>query len=163
MRLRNNPLLACALLSLMLTAALPVAASTSTSPQEPTALTLGELEELHTRNLLLQAKVQAAQLQRQLDENQSGNKPASTPVPGTAIGYTSLPAQSSPVSAGSTRPVVLEVNGRDKNLRATLQLPSGQTLVVAPGNRIPGLEQSVRSISLAGVTLSDGSLLAFGD
>ena len=63
----------------------------------------------------------------------------------------------------SNRPVVLEINGRDKNLRATLQLQSGQSLVVSPGSRIPGMDSTVKSITLAGVTLSDGTLLAFGD
>jgi len=163
MRQRNDSLPSGTLLALMLSASLPVMASPSTSPQEPTALTMGELEQLHTRNLILQAKVQASQLQRQLDENQSGNTSPVVPAPGPAVGFSSLPAAPAKLVSGSNRPVVVEINGRDKNLHATLQLPSGQTLVVAPGNRIPGQEQTVKSITLAGVTLSDGTLLVFGD
>ncbi|MBY6260026.1 type IV pilus biogenesis protein PilP [Phytobacter diazotrophicus] len=64
--------------------------------------------------------------------------------------------------ATNTRPIVLEINGRDRQLKATLQLTSGQTLVVSPGSRLPGAEQTVKSISLTGVTLSDGTLLTFG-
>ena len=141
---------------------LPAGASPVVSPQASPVATKGELEELQIRNILLQAKVQGAQLQRQLEENQSGSASASAPAPGTAIGYTSLPGEPTRLIAGNTRPVVLEISGRDKQLRATLALPSGQTLVVAPGNRIPGLEHTVKSISLGGVTLSDGSQLAFG-
>jgi len=164
MRQRNNPLPSVALLALMLSTGAPVMASSSTSPQEPGPATMGELEALHTRNVILQAKVQSAQLERQLEENQSGNVTPAAPAPVPAVGFTSLPGTPArPPAAGSSRPVVLEINGRDKHLRATLQLPSGQTLIVAPGNHIPGMEPTVRSIQLAGVTLSDGSLLVFGD
>lgn len=163
MRQRNNALPSVALLALMLTTALPVLASPATSPPVPAGVTMGELEELHTRNLILQAKVQGAQLERQLEENTSGSSTASAPVPAAPVGFTSLPATPARPAPGSSRPVVLEINGRDNHLRATLQLPSGQTLIVSPGNRIPGMEPTVRRIQLAGVTLSDGSLLAFGD
>lgn len=163
MRQRNNALPSVTLLCLMITAALPAQASESATPPGPAVATMGELEALQTRNILLQAKVQGAQLERQLKENQSTNAPSDIPAPGTVVGYSSLPGQPARTAPVNSRPVVLEINGRDKNLRATLQLPSGQTLVVSPGNRIPGLENTVRSITLAGVTLSDGSLLAFGD
>lgn len=161
MRQQNNVLPAVALLALMM-ATLPVLASPSVSTQDTHVATMGELEELQARNILLQAKVQGAQLQRQLEENQSGGVPAGTPAPGTSVGYTSLPGEPTRLVSSNTRPVVLEISGRDRQLRATLALPSGQTLVVAPGNHIPGLGQTVKTITLAGVTLSDGSLLAFG-
>ncbi|QXB24208.1 type IV pilus biogenesis protein PilP (plasmid) [Lelliottia amnigena] len=147
----------------MIAAALPAQASESATPPGPSVATMGELEALQTRNILLQAKVQAAQLERQLKENLSNNTPSDIPAPGTVVGYSSLPGQPPRTAPVNSRPVVLEINGRDKNLRATLQLSSGQTVVVAPGNRIPGQENTVRSITIAGVTLSDGSLLAFGD
>lgn len=163
----NNPLPSVALVtSLLLLPALPAMASQSTSQQVSPGVTMGQLEQLHTRNLILQAQVQGAQLERQLEENQTGNSAATAapvPAPVNAVGYSSLPAVTPRAAAASHRPVVLEINGRDKNLRATLQLSSGQTLVVGPGNRLPGTEQTVRSISLAGVTLSDGTLLAFGE
>lgn len=163
MRQRNNARLSVALLSLMIAASLPAKASESASAPGPAVATMGELEALQTRNILLQAKVQEAQLERQLKENRTSSTAADIPAPGNGIGYTALPPQSAQAAPVNNRPVVLEINGRDKNLRATLQLPSGQMLVVAPGNRIPGMENTVRSITLAGVTLSDGSLLAFGD
>lgn len=167
MRQLSNSLPSVALLtSLLLLPALPALASQSTSPQVSPGVTMGQLEQLHTRNLILQAQVQGAQLERQLEENQTGSSAATAaPVtpPVNAVGYSSLPAAAPRAPAVSHRPVVLEINGRDKNLRATLQLSSGQTLVVGPGNRLPGTEQTVRSISMAGVTLSDGTLLAFGE
>lgn len=141
---------------------LSVQASQSTN-QQAAEVTKGQLEQLHIRNIILQAEVQGAQLQRQLEENQSGAGTTVTSLPGAIVGDTALPGQPARTVPANNRPVVLEINGRDKNLRATLQLPSGQSLVVSPGSRIPGLESTVRSITLAGVTLSDGTLLAFGD
>ncbi|MCE6966335.1 type IV pilus biogenesis protein PilP [Enterobacter sp. MW07] len=161
MRQQSNFLPSAALLGLLI-ATLPAGASPVVSPQASPVATKGELEELQIKNILLQAKVQGAQLQRQLEENQSGSVPAGTPAPGTSVGYTSLPGEPTRLVSSNTRPVVLEISGRDRQLRATLALPSGQTLVVAPGNHIPGLGQTVKTITLAGVTLSDGSLLAFG-
>ena len=61
----------------------------------------------------------------------------------------------------NSRAAVLEITGRDKNLKATLQLPSGQTLIVSNGSKITGTELTVKNISLSGVLLSDGSLLTF--
>ncbi|MGS6323940.1 type IV pilus biogenesis protein PilP, partial [Enterobacter hormaechei] len=144
---------------------LPVQASQSTNQQvsQPAEVTKGQLEQLHIRNIMLQAEVQGAQLQRQLEENQAGAGTVAPSLPGAIVGETSLPGQPARTVPANNRPVVLEINGRDQKLRATLQLPSGQSLVVSPGSRIPGLESTVRSITLAGVTLSDGTLLAFGD
>ncbi|WP_096151743.1 type IV pilus biogenesis protein PilP [Enterobacter hormaechei] len=149
---------------------LPVQASQSTNQQvSPPAgnvipgVTKGQLEQLHIRNVILQAEVQGAQLQRQLEENQSSVGTPATALPGASFGDTSMPGQPARPVTASNRPVVLEINGRDKNLRATLQLQSGLSLVVSPGSRIPGMESTVKSITLAGVTLSDGTLLAFGD
>ncbi|MEQ9971434.1 type IV pilus biogenesis protein PilP [Pectobacterium carotovorum] len=159
----NNcrPTTTCLLL-LILFYAVQTQASESTSPVSPPSLTQGELEQLHTRNILLQAQVQGAQLQRQLEENRAGTGPSVVPPPPNAVGYTSLPGSVTRSITSSSRPVVIEISGRDKNLHATLQLASGQTLVVSPGSQLPGIEQTVKSITLAGVTLSDGTLLVFG-
>lgn len=157
----NNATPAAIFIVTMLSAS-SLMASESTSPQVSPSVTQGQLEQLHIRNVILQAEVQGAQLQRQLDENQSGTGSAVLPsVPGST-GLTTLPVTSPRPSSGNGKPVVLEINGRDKNLRATLQLSSGQTLVVSPGSRLPGTEQTVKTITLGGVTLSDGSLLTFG-
>ncbi|WP_164099302.1 type IV pilus biogenesis protein PilP, partial [Serratia marcescens] len=82
----------------------------------------GQLEQLHIRNVILQAEVQGAQLQRQLEENQSSASTPATALPGASFGDTSLPGQPARPVTMNNRPVVLEINGRDKNLRATLQL-----------------------------------------
>ncbi|MEG5609524.1 type IV pilus biogenesis protein PilP [Enterobacter hormaechei] len=171
MRQQNNFLRQATIwLLLPVFSSLPALASQSTNQQvslpdgnQAAGVTKGQLEQLHIRNIILQAEVQGAQLQRQLEENQSGGATSAPALPGAIVGDTSLPGQPARSVAVNNRPVVLEINGRDKNLRATLQLPSGQSLVVSPGNRIPGMESTVRSITLAGVTLSDGTLLAFGD
>lgn len=171
MRQQSNVLRQATLwLLLAVFSSLPAQASQSTDQQvsqpagnQAAGVTKGQLEQLHIRNIILQAEVQGAQLQRQLEENQSGVGTAAPSLPGAIVGDASLPGQPARLAPVNNRPVVLEINGRDKNLRATLQLPSGQSLVVSPGSRIPGVESTVRSITLAGVTLSDGTLLAFGD
>ncbi len=125
------------------------------------SITQGELEQLHTNNLVLQAQVQGAQLARQLAESNSGTTSSPITSPTGDVGYTSLPGNTNRPGVNSSRATVLEINGRDRNLKATLQLPSGQTLTVSNGSKISGTELTVKNISLSGVLLSDGSLLTF--
>ncbi|MEI7307108.1 type IV pilus biogenesis protein PilP [Pectobacterium atrosepticum] len=134
----------------------PVKANDQTSQIAPSA-TMGQLEELHTKNILLQAKVQGAQLSRQLEENQTGanSRTQSTVIP-PQLGETT-----NPLSISRTRPVVLEINGRDRKLQAQLLLSNGQMITVTPGSQIPSSGVTVKSISISGVTLSDGSILTF--
>ncbi|NWJ78858.1 type IV pilus biogenesis protein PilP [Enterobacter sp. SECR19-1250] len=161
--MRHHPSLRpAALLLLALLPSVPVVASESTSLQLSPSVTKGQLEQLHTRNILLQAQVQGAQLERQLEENQTGSASSVIPASPGAGGYATLPGAAARPVVANTRPIVLEINGRDRQLKATLQLTSGQTLIVSPGSRLPGTEQTVKSISLTGVMLSDGTLLTFG-
>ncbi|MGS6463428.1 type IV pilus biogenesis protein PilP, partial [Enterobacter intestinihominis] len=103
--------------------------STNQQVSQPAEVTKGQLEQLHIRNIILQAEVQGAQLQRQLEENQAGAGTVAPSLPGAIVGETSLPGQPARTVPANNRPVVLEINGRDQKLRATLQLPSGQSLV----------------------------------
>ncbi|STB73761.1 type IV pilus biogenesis protein PilP [Citrobacter koseri] len=135
-------------------------ASDSTSSQVTPALTKGELEALNNRNILLQAQVQGAQLERQLKENRDGTPSATAPgspawpqVPGDSV--------NPPSARTGGRTTVLEITGRDRALRATLMLANGQLTTVTTGSRLPGSPLTVKSISLAGVMLSDGTTLTF--
>lgn len=158
MLLRNSIIASAIVLGLQVPSAL---ASESTSMETAYPVTKGELERLHINNLVLQAQVQAAQLARQLAENKGEVSPAPLATGTGDTGYTTLPGGISRPGTASSRAVVLEITGRDKNLKATLQLPSGQTLIVSDGSKITGTNLTVKNISLSGVLLSDGSLLTF--
>ncbi|EBD0365834.1 type IV pilus biogenesis protein PilP [Salmonella enterica] len=151
------------------------AASASTPPVPPPgSITLGMLEQIQQKNLLLAAKVQTAQLQRQLAEAGSESTtsagtgtvtspggmspPSSVPgVPGPQDGSVSSRARAFP------RPQVLEISGKGSALRALLQMPDGSQPEVSAGSRvvIGKSTLTVSRISLSGVTLSDGSELSF--
>lgn len=159
MRLLNSSIASAMMLALHMTSA---QASESTNLQISSPVTQGELELLHTNNLVLQAQVQGAQLARQLAESKTGTSSSlAVTSPTGDVGYTSLPGGGSRPGINNARATVLEITGRDKNLKATLQLPSGQTLIVSNGSTISGTGLTVKNISLSGVLLSDGSLLTF--
>lgn len=158
MLLRNSIIASAIVLGLQVPLAL---ASESTNMDTTYPVTKGELERLHINNLVLQAQVQAAQLSRQLAENKGEASPVPQATVTGDVGYTTLPGGMSRPGINHSRAVVLEITGRDKNLKATLQLPSGQTLIVSNGSKITGTELTVKNISLSGVLLSDGSLLTF--
>ncbi|HBZ9867454.1 TPA: type IV pilus biogenesis protein PilP [Salmonella enterica subsp. houtenae] len=129
------------------------------------SVTGGQLEELQAKNLLLEAQVQAARLQKELTtaETAGANAPVlSTSAMGmpTDMGVTSVQAAPA-VTRAPGRIAVLEVSGRGKNLQATLVFPDGQRSVVQAGSALPGSKLTVKSISLSAVTLSDGQQLTF--
>ncbi|EHX5358821.1 type IV pilus biogenesis protein PilP [Salmonella enterica] len=152
-------------------------ADTSTSvpmtervPINPGAgLTGGQLEALQARTLLLEAKVQAARLQKELTTAETagdgGNGPAAAAGPFAMnmpadVGAT--PVQAAPAATRAPgRITVLEVSGRGNALQATLSFPDGRRSVVKAGNTLPGSTLTVKAISLSGVTLSDGQQLTF--
>ncbi|WP_203434742.1 type IV pilus biogenesis protein PilP [Salmonella enterica] len=151
------------------------AASASTPPVPPPgSITLGMLEQIQQKNLLLAAKVQTAQLQRQLEEAGSeGTISAGTGTvtsPGGMSPSSSVPGvpgqQNGSVSSRDRtipRPQVLEISGKGSALRALLQMPDGSQPEVSAGSRvvIGKSTLTVSRISLSGVTLSDGSELSF--
>ena len=119
-------------------------------------VTIGELEAQQNRNILLQAKVQGAQLQKQLEESDV-NLSSETGV--TA----SLPSVSEQPTSKNRKelPVIMEINGKDKRLHAVLRMADGRQTSVTTGSQLPGTSVTVKSISLSGVTLSDGTTLTF--
>ncbi|EGV1307681.1 type IV pilus biogenesis protein PilP [Salmonella enterica] len=130
-------------------------------------LTGGQLEALQAKTLLLEAQVQAARLQKELTTTETagdgGNGPAAGPfamnMPAD-VGAT--PVQAAPAATRAPgRITVLEVSGRGNALQATLSFPDGRRSVVRAGNTLPGSTQTVKAISLSGVTLSDGQQLTF--
>lgn len=139
----------------------------------PGSITLGMLEQIQQKNLLLAAKVQTAQLQRQLEE--AGSDASGSAGTGAIAGTVTPSSSSVPGMPGQqdgrgvshsqavARPQVLEISGKGSALRALLQLPDGSQPEVATGSRVTigKTTLTVSRISLAGVTLSDGSELSF--
>lgn len=137
----------------------------------PGSITEGMLEDVQQKNLLLAAKVQHAQLQRQLEEAGSDPQSVVTTAPSAAglassapgAGLPDNPVASQVKDAGAARPQVLEISGKDSTLYALLQMPDGTRPEVTRGSRltIGKATLTVSRVSLSGVTLSDGSELSF--
>lgn len=130
-------------------------------------VTGGQLEELQAKNMLLEAQVQAARLQKELKTAETtvpadSSSSVGVPMMGLPTDMNMTPVQSAPaVTRAPGRIAVLEVSGRGKNLQATLVFPDGQRSVVQAGSALPGSTLKVKSISLSAVTLSDGQQLTF--
>ncbi|EHC5874596.1 type IV pilus biogenesis protein PilP, partial [Salmonella enterica subsp. enterica serovar Eastbourne] len=135
----------------------------------PGSITQGMLEDVQQKNLLLAAKVQTAQLQRQLEEAGSDAQAVVTTAPSTAGLASSVPGTGQPdnlmalrvKNAGAARPQVLEISGKGSALYAVLQMPDGSRPEVTRGSRvnIGKATLTVSRVSLSGITLSDGSAL----
>ncbi|EBR9315517.1 type IV pilus biogenesis protein PilP [Salmonella enterica subsp. enterica serovar Muenchen] len=135
----------------------------------PGSITQGMLEDVQQKNLLLAAKVQTAQLQRQLEEAGS-DTPAAAAVAPSAPGRTA-PSQGAGLpdntatsrGQGTARPQVLEISGKGSALYAVLQMPDGSRPEVTAGSRVTigKATLTVSRVSLSGITLSDGSALPF--
>lgn len=137
----------------------------------PGSITLGMLEDVQQKNLLLAAKVQTAQLQRQLEDAGSDAQAVVTTAPLAAGLASSAPGTGQPDNlvaprvkdAGAARPQVLEISGKDNKLYALLQMPDGSRPEVTRGSRVTigKATLTVSRVSLNGITLSDGSELPF--
>ncbi|EAU9425922.1 type IV pilus biogenesis protein PilP [Salmonella enterica] len=137
----------------------------------PGSITQGMLEDVQQKNLLLAAKVQTAQLQRQLEEAGSDAQAVVTPAPSAAGLASSAPGTGQPDNlvvprmkdAGAARPQVLEISGKGSALYAVLQMPDGSRPEVTRGSRVTigKATLTVSRVSLSGITLSDGSELPF--
>ncbi|EAM8418674.1 type IV pilus biogenesis protein PilP [Salmonella enterica subsp. enterica serovar Poona] len=137
----------------------------------PGSVTLGMLEDVQQKNLLLAAKVQTAQLQRQLEEAGSDAQAVVTPASSAAGLASSAPGTGQPDNlvaprikdAGAARPQVLEISGKGSALYAVLQMPDGSRPEVTRGSRVTigKATLTVSRVSLSGITLSDGSALPF--
>lgn len=137
----------------------------------PGSITLGMLEDVQQKNLLLAAKVQTAQLQRQLEEAGSDAQTVVTTAPSAAGLASSAPGTGQPDNlvaprvkdAGAARPQVLEISGKDNKLYALLQMSDGSRPEVTRGSRVTigKATLTVSRVSLNGITLSDGSELPF--
>lgn len=130
-------------------------------------LTGGQLEVLQGKTLLLEAKVQAARLQKELTSAltpaEMGNVPANGPFAvGMPADMGATPVQAAPAPARVPgRITVLEVSGRGNALQATLSFPDGRQSQVKTGSVVPGTSLKVKAITLSSVTLSDGQQLTF--
>ncbi|ELL9753037.1 type IV pilus biogenesis protein PilP [Salmonella enterica] len=152
-------------------AAVPSTSTTDTSDIVPInpgdGLTGGQLEVLQGKTLLLEAKVQAARLQKELTSAltlaEVGNVPATGPFAvGMPADMGATPVQAAPAPKRVPgRITVLEVSGRGNALQATLSFPDGRQSQVQTGSVVPGTSLKVKAITLSSVTLSDGQQLTF--
>ena len=115
-------------------------------------VTIGELEAQQNRNILLQ---------KQLEESDVTS--SSETVSGFSGVTASLPSVSEQPTSKNRKelPVIMEINGKDKRLNAVLRMADGRQTSVTTGSQLPGTSVTVKSISLSGVTLSDGTTLTF--
>ncbi|POE02641.1 MULTISPECIES: type IV pilus biogenesis protein PilP [Pectobacterium] len=162
--MRRNSL---ALLCLMVAASVYAESEIATGEMESSnsLVTVGQLEDVQARNLLLAAQVESAKLQRMLKESQSPLPlvvpPGTTPyqVPIAPMAATMPAGQSAPEKV--SKPVLLETYGDGKTMFARIRLASGNVIEMAKGDRLPGTTSSISAITDSSVTLSDGSQLSF--
>ncbi|EAA9976543.1 type IV pilus biogenesis protein PilP [Salmonella enterica subsp. enterica serovar Kentucky] len=100
-------------------------------------------------------------LTKQLEE--SDVNLSSETVSGFSGMTASLPSVSEQPTSKNRKelPVIMEINGKDKRLHAVLRMADGRQTSVTTGSQLPGTSVTVKSISLSGVTLSDGTTLTF--
>ncbi|GKW03166.1 type IV pilus biogenesis protein PilP [Pectobacterium carotovorum] len=162
--MRRNSL---ALLCLMVAASVYAESEIATGETESSnsLVTVGQLEDVQARNLLLAAQVESAKLQRMLKESQSplplivppGTTPYQVPIAPMAA---TMPAGQS-TTEKTSKPVLLETYGDGKTMFARIRLASGNVIEMAKGDRLPGTTSSISAITDSSVTLSDGSQLSF--
>ncbi len=85
----------------------------------------------------LQAKVQGAQLQKQLEESDVTS--SSETVSGFSGVTASLPSVSEQPTSKNRKelPVIMEINGKDKRLNAVLRMADGRQTSVTTGSQLP--------------------------
>lgn len=130
-------------------------------------VTGGQLEVLQGKTQLLEARVQAARLQKELTSALApadvGNVPATGPFAmGMPVDMGAAPVPTAPAATrASGRITILEVSGRGNALQATLSFPDGRQSLVQTGSLVAGTSLKVKAITLSSVTLSDGQQLTF--
>ncbi|MFQ6245936.1 type IV pilus biogenesis protein PilP [Yersinia enterocolitica] len=120
-------------------------------------VTVGQLESIQQKNMLLEAQLHTARLQRQLHENGRGTLPVD--------GNVTSPWQANPpIAASSPLGATLqleEIYGRGHVLLARLRLTAGGVVEVRQGDRLPGSPLKVTAITDSVVKLSDGTVMSF--
>ncbi|TRR04845.1 type IV pilus biogenesis protein PilP, partial [Salmonella enterica] len=125
-------------------------------------VTIGELEAQQNRNILLQAKVQGAQLQKQLEESDVTS--SSETVSGFSGVTASLPSVSEQPTSKNRKelPIIMEINGKDKRLNAVLRMADVRQTSVTTGSPLHGTTAQAITISSQGATLSKAPPLPLG-
>jgi len=114
------------------------------------AATVGELENVQEDNLLLEARLKGARMRAEMTKH---NEPAQTHVV--------LPQGASPVSSSPPVSMLTGIHGKGGVLTAELQR-NGLSHELRHGSPWPGSRLTVKSITLKGVTLSDGTIIVPG-
>ncbi|WP_261374780.1 type IV pilus biogenesis protein PilP [Yersinia aldovae] len=123
-------------------------------------MTVGQLESIQQKNVLLEAQLHTARLKRQLRENEQGNRP----VDGNVLSSEQANPPIAGLAASSPRGATLqleEIYGRGHVLLARLRLTAGGVVEVRQGDRLPGSSLTVTAITDSVVKLSDGTVMSF--
>ncbi|KTT49669.1 hypothetical protein SB11R_10030 [Pseudomonas oryzihabitans] len=142
----NNPYHAL-IVALVLGAAQRSAWAVDAPSPGPQGITVGELSQVQSQTLLLEAMVKRAEAQQKLDHP---NSPANAPA--AALTYPAPTAGSEPAAAEQL-PVVKLVYGNGKALHATLLFSGGYDVDATAGMDLPG-GYRVTSVSLDSVVVS---------
>ncbi|MBW5814212.1 MULTISPECIES: type IV pilus biogenesis protein PilP [Yersinia] len=133
---------------------------TSAKTTDISSVTVGQLESIQQKNMLLEAQVHTARLQRQLRESEQDTLPVDGNV--TSPGQENIPKAGS--AAASPEGAILqleEIYGRGNPLRARIRLATGGVVEVTQGDILPGSSLKVMAITDSVVKLSDGSVMSF--
>ncbi|MCL6392478.1 type IV pilus biogenesis protein PilP [Pectobacterium atrosepticum] len=135
-------------------------------------VTVGRLETVQAYNMLLAVQVESAKLKRMLRESQqlpvqppaavsssSVGVPFPLPISSTA-GQVVQPSRTTESDKPATL-ALLETYGNGKAMFARLRLANGSVIEVTRGDRLPGTNATISTISDATVKLSDGTSLSF--
>ncbi|HHL2499738.1 TPA: type IV pilus biogenesis protein PilP [Yersinia enterocolitica] len=157
---KNNPV--CLLLLLVIWVGSVKATSDQTLAKTAVTsnVTVGQLESIQQKNMLLEAQLHTARLQRQLRENKQG----ALAVDGNTLplGLANSPIAGSAVSSPPGTTLQLEeIYGRGHLLLARIRLTAGGVVEVRQGDRLPGSSLKVTAITDSVVKLSDGTVMSF--
>ncbi|MFV8760800.1 type IV pilus biogenesis protein PilP [Yersinia enterocolitica] len=121
---------------------------------------VGQLESIQQKNMLLEAQLHTARLQRQLREN--GREALAVGGNVLSSGQANSPIACSAVSSPRGATLQLEeIYGRGHVLLARLRLTAGGVVEVRQGDRLPGSSLKVTAITDSVVKLSDGTVMSF--
>lgn len=154
---KNNPVCLLLLLVIWVGSVKATRDQTLAKTAVTSNVTVGQLESIQQKNMLLEAQVHTARLQRQLRENGRG-----VLAVGGNVLSSDPPIAGSAVSSSRGATLQLEeIYGRGHVLLARLRLTAGGVVEVRQGDRLPGSSLKVTAITDSVVKLSDGTVMSF--
>ena len=154
---KNNPVYLLLLLVIWVGSVKATRDQTLAKTAVTSNVTVGQLESIQQKNMLLEAQLHTARLQRQLRENGQETRPVD--------GNVTSPWQANPPIAASSPPGATlqleEISGRGHALLARIRLTAGGVVEIRQGDRLPGSSLKVTAITDSVVKLSDGTVMSF--